>query len=395
MSEWKPLRLGDYSKIGRGSSPRPIKDQAYFEGGTIPWIKIADATSSFKYIYETRQYVNEYGASFSRKLPTGSLIVAASGTLGFAIFLGVEGCVHDGWLYFQDIDENHLDKQFLYYLLNTLTSSFNSFSYGAAIQNINTTILRNTIFNCPPLPTQKKIAAILSTYDDLIENNTRRIALLEQAAEEIYREWFVRMRFPGWETTKFEKGVPKKWPVTKLGSIAEFAYGKSLKADTRVPGNCLVYGSGGIVGTHEKALVKAPGIIVGRKGNVGSVYYSSIDFFPIDTVYYVKSSRSFRYLYYLLQSLNFINNDAAVPGLNRTQALSNKFFLPTENLIEQFDDICSKLFAQKENLESQNHKLVQSRDLLLSRLISGKLPVDDLEIHFPPSMKSAEEPIHA
>jgi len=100
-------------------------------------------------------------------------------------------------------------------------------------------------------------------------------------------------------------------------------------------------------------------------------------------------------LYYLLQSLNFINNDAAVPGLNRTQALSNKFFLPTENLIEQFDDICSKLFAQKENLESQNHKLVQSRDLLLSRLISGKLPVDDLEIHFPPSMKSAEEPIHA
>ena len=149
MKKWNVVRLRDWTEIGRGSSPRPIADQAYFENGTIPWIKIADATSSFKYIYKTKQQVNSYGASFSRKLPPGSLIVAASGTLGFAIFLGVEGCVHDGWLYFKKINSEKLDKQFLYYLINTLTKSFNSISYGAAIQNINTDILRDTEFLIP------------------------------------------------------------------------------------------------------------------------------------------------------------------------------------------------------------------------------------------------------
>ena len=84
-------RLADLAEIGRGSSPRPITDQRYFENGDIPWIKIADATASGKYIYETKEHVNEYGASFSRKLKPESLIIAASGTLGFPKFLGVEG----------------------------------------------------------------------------------------------------------------------------------------------------------------------------------------------------------------------------------------------------------------------------------------------------------------
>ncbi|NUM48843.1 MAG: restriction endonuclease subunit S [Anaerolineales bacterium] len=390
MSKWESVRLGKYCEVARGSSPRPIEDIAYFVDGKIPWVKIADATSSHKYIYQTRQFVNDFGASFSRKLPAGSLIVSASGvSLGFAIFLGIEGCIHDGWLYFKSMDAQKIDKQFLYYWLNTYTKSFHSHSYGAAIQNINTEILRNTVLPLPPLPTQKKIAAILSAYDDLIENNTQRIALLEKAAEEIYREWFVRMRFPGWEQTKFVKGVPEGWEVTKLGKIADFAYGKSLKADTRISGLFPVYGSGGIVGTHEKFLVRGPGIIVGRKGNVGSIYYSSRDFYPIDTVYYVQSSINFRYLYYLLQSLNFINNDAAVPGLNRTQALSNQFYLPCKNLISMFDEICMPLFQQKEKLETKNALLRKSRDLLLPRLISGKLPVDELDIHFPPRMQEA------
>ena len=316
MNNWQTVKLGDCTEIARGSSPRPINDNAYFYKGTIPWVKIADATASFKYIYETKEYVNEYGASFSRKLPPGSLIVAASGTLGFAIFLGVEGCVHDGWMYFKRIDEGKLNKQFLYYLLNTLTKSFNAFSYGAAIQNINTDILRNTEFRIPTLNVQKNIAAIFSAYDELIENNQRRIALLEKMAEEIYREWFVRMRFPGREKVKIIKGVPEDWEVKKLGSVLELCYGKALKDDDRVPGEFHVYGSSGVVGTHNEALVKTLGLIVGRKGNVGSVYWSDCGFFPIDTVYYVKSELPNSFLYFLLRSMNFINNDAAVPGLN-------------------------------------------------------------------------------
>ena len=387
MNNWQTVKLGDCTEIARGSSPRPINDNAYFYKGTIPWVKIADATASFKYIYETKEYVNEYGASFSRKLPPGSLIVAASGTLGFAIFLGVEGCVHDGWMYFKRIDEGKLNKQFLYYLLNTLTKSFNAFSYGAAIQNINTDILRNTEFRIPTLNVQKNIAAIFSAYDELIENNQRRIALLEKMAEEIYREWFVRMRFPGREKVKIIKGVPEDWEVKKLGSVLELCYGKALKDDDRVPGEFHVYGSSGVVGTHNEALVKTLGLIVGRKGNVGSVYWSDCGFFPIDTVYYVKSELPNSFLYFLLRSMNFINNDAAVPGLNRSQAYSNLFFLPPPLLIKKYAEIADSQFKMKRILTRKNEYLTLMRDKLLPRLISGKLSVEHLDIQFPPGME--------
>lgn len=139
---WKRVRFRDVAEIGRGSSPRPISDQRYFENGNIPWIKIADATSSKIYIHSTKEYVNDYGASFSRKLPVGSLILAASGTLGFPMFLAVEGCIHDGWLYFSDF-EKKLSK-YIYYVLMDLREVFNNVSYGAAIQNINTEIVRKS-----------------------------------------------------------------------------------------------------------------------------------------------------------------------------------------------------------------------------------------------------------
>lgn len=125
---WKRVRFRDVAEIGRGSSPRPISDQRYFENGNIPWIKIADATSSKIYIHSTKEYVNDYGASFSRKLPVGSLILAASGTLGFPMFLAVEGCIHDGWLYFSDF-EKKLSK-YIYYVLMDLKEVFNNVSYG-------------------------------------------------------------------------------------------------------------------------------------------------------------------------------------------------------------------------------------------------------------------------
>lgn len=140
--EWKVVQLGDVVEIGRGSSPRPISNKKYFENGNIPWIKIADATASQMYIAETKEYVNEYGASFSRKLSAGSLILAASGTLGFPMFLSIDGCIHDGWLYFTNF--NGISREYLYYVLIMLRETFNSVSYGAAIQNINTGIVKKT-----------------------------------------------------------------------------------------------------------------------------------------------------------------------------------------------------------------------------------------------------------
>lgn len=138
---WEVAQIQNVCKVARGSSPRPINDNKYFLNGTIPWIQIADATASKMFLYETKEYVNDLGASFSRKLPKGSLIIATSGTLGFCIFLGVEGCVHDGWMYLAEYKKN-VKASFLYYVINYYQEHLNNLSYGAAIQNINTEIIR-------------------------------------------------------------------------------------------------------------------------------------------------------------------------------------------------------------------------------------------------------------
>lgn len=219
--DWPKRELGELADISRGSSPRPIADTKYFDGGTVPWVKIADATKSGKFLYDTKQYVNDFGASFSRRLPPGTILVAASGTLGYTQILGVEGCAHDGWLILQNL--RGLDRDFAYYALKTLEQHFFNSGSGAAIQNINTDILRKTEIPFPPLSSQRRIAGILSAYDELIENSQRRTRILEAMACALYREWFVHFRFPGHENHSRVPSslgeVPEGWEVKRLDSL--------------------------------------------------------------------------------------------------------------------------------------------------------------------------------
>lgn len=271
-------------------------------------------------------------------------------------------------------------QDFLFYLLASqpLIDYASVISNGTKMPRAKWKVLAKTDWMIPALPEQERIASILSAYDNLIEVNNKRIALLEQMAAQIYKEWFVRMRFPGYENTEFEKGIPKGWEIKKLSDIIKLSYGKSLLEEKRDGGGFPVYGSSGIVGFHSNASVKGPGIIVGRKGNVGSVFYSHTDFYAIDTVYYVETKHSLIYIFYLLNTMNFISGDAAVPGLNRGQAYSNKIFLPGNNLIEEFHNLLFPIFEQIKNLKEQVILLKQTRDLLLPRLISGKLRVKGL-----------------
>jgi len=212
---WPTKELGELTDISRGSSPRPIADTRYFDGGKVPWVKIADATKSGKFLYETKQHVNDFGASFSRRLPPGTILVAASGTLGYTQILGVEGCAHDGWLILQNLRD--LDRDFAYYALKTLERHFFNSGSGAAIQNINTDILRKSEIPHPPLLVQQRIAGILSAYDELIENGQRRIKILDTMARTLYREWFVHFRFPGHENHPRVASplgeIPQGWEV--------------------------------------------------------------------------------------------------------------------------------------------------------------------------------------
>ncbi len=279
-----------------------------------------------------------------------------------------------------------IDQQYYFQALKSdfVQGRLRARATGTTVLGIKQSELRQVEVPYHPLPTQRKIASVLSAYDDLIENNTRRIEILEEMAQRIYQEWFVHFRFPGHQKVAMvdsELGpVPEEWKVKKLGDVIELAYGKALKKDSRKQGNIPVYGSGGIVGCHDKSLVSGPGIIVGRKGNVGSVYWSDYDFFPIDTVYYVQTEADLHYVYYNLQDQNFINNDAAVPGLNRNQAYSLPFLLPDVDTLGQFQRIVDPVFRQLKVLKEKNANLRRTRNLLLPKLISGEVSVEYLDV---------------
>jgi len=251
---------------------------------------------------------------------------------------------------------------------------------GATVDRIPLTNVPDFKIYLPPIQIQQKIADILSAYDDLIENNLKRIKLLEEMAQITYEEWFVRLKFPGHETTPVDSatGLPVGWVIKKLGEILTLNYGKALTAEDRSNGPIPVYGSAGIVGFHNASIVKGPGVIVGRKGNVGSIFWSDDDFYPIDTVFFVSSKLPLLYVNFLLSHIEFVNNDAAVPGLNRNAAYLIKCRIPPLSLIEQFSGFATPLFKTINNLKKQNQLLKEARDILLPRLMTGMIDVEQL-----------------
>lgn len=253
---------------------------------------------------------------------------------------------------------------------------------GATMPNLNTGILRSVPVRFPSMPVQQRIADILSAYDELIENSQRRIKILESMARDLYREWFVHFRFPGHESHPHVASplgeIPKGWEVKKFGDMIELNYGKALKKEDRRGGGHPVFGSSGIVGNHDVALVKGPGIIVGRKGNVGSVFWCNEDFYVIDTAYFVASSLPLQYLYYVLPTLNFINSDAAVPGLSRNQAYTLEILVPPCSLLDKFCNLAGNFEQQAETLQRTIQNLRRTRDLLLPRLLSGQIDVETI-----------------
>lgn len=275
-------------------------------------------------------------------------------------------------------DSTQVDSSFLsYFLLAPLQQGrLLAGETGATSKHVNMSDIRKLVIEgLPPLSLQMKAGRILAAYDDLIENNRRRIQLLEETVQLLYREWFVYLRFPGHEHIAIANGVPEGWEQTSLGQYTKLNYGKALKAENRIEGGFAVYGSSGIVGSHNAGLAKGPTIIVGRKGNVGSVYWSSRDCWPIDTVYFIDPDKANLYLFYALQFMQFINTDVAVPGLNRDLAHSRPLMIPSPRILSEFLLTAAPIRQQIEKLEELNQKLSQARDLLLPRLMNGEITI--------------------
>ena len=356
----------------------------YFVDAGIPVIRGNNLTKGkAKFVDDGFAYLTETKAAEFRNCMavTDDIVFTAAGSIGQVGIIPPEAryeryVISNKQLRVR-LDRSRVNPNFVFAWLSSpqMVRYLESMNTGGAVPLLNLGIIRRVPVPLPPLETQNKVAELLSAYDDLIENNRWRIALLEEAARLLYREWFVHFRFPGHERCKIIDGIPEGWKSRTVGQIAELRYGKALKQENRVNGAFPVYGSSGIVGYHHAALVEGPGLIVGRKGNVGSIYWTPASFWPIDTVYYIPKEHIDFWLYLSLPSAGFQNTDAGVPGLNREFAYSRKLPSPPARLRRLFNEIAEPMFLQRTTLEDYNQKLARARDLLLPRLMNGEIAV--------------------
>lgn len=255
---------------------------------------------------------------------------------------------------------------------------------GANIPHISGKDIAAYEFNLPDLADQARIVDCLSVYDDLIATNQRRIALLEDAARRLYREWFVHLRFPGHESVPVKDGVPEGWERGSLDRALFLQRGFDLPNGSRIAGDVPVYASTGINGFHNDAKAVGPGVVTGRSGTLGQVHYVAKDFWPLNTSLWVKEFRRVSPIvaYFLLSELNLeqFNSGASVPTLDRKTVHQASVLLPSPGLVEKFDTLVQPLFDQIDALKAGIDSTSKARNLLLPKLMSGQLDVSGIRL---------------
>jgi type I restriction enzyme S subunit len=384
---WVEKELGSVATI---SSSKRIFHSDYVTSG-IPFYRSKEVIEKQKgnevstelFITEEKflSIKNKFGAP-----EKDDLLLTSVGTLGVPYLVQTDEIFYfkDGNLtWFRNYDE--LEARFLYYffLSSTGKERLNEITIGSTQAALTIAGLKSIPVYLPPLPEQKAIADMLSSFDEKIELLREQNKTLETIAQTIFKEWFVNFNYPDatGEMVDSELGeIPKGWRVGCIGDALELMYGKALKTEDRTGAGLPVYGSNGVVGYHKDYLVKGAGIIVGRKGSMGKVVWCHDNFFPIDTAFYVVDKIGLNDLffhYFLLKRFDFekVGSDSAVPGLNRNAAYSINVVIPVIEVIEKFDDVCALTFNKIKNNTEQIQALSKTRDAILPKLMSGHLRV--------------------
>lgn len=399
MSKWEEKRLEDIIDV---NPPVTLK-----KGESYPFIDIDKVSPTRRSVTNEEEKV--YDGQSSSKFCNGD-----------TVFSRITPCLENRKIAKVSIDsdvafgstefyvfrakKNKADARFTYYLTSSdvvVLPAINSMTGASGRQRADKRFIQRLKLNLPDLPTQERIADILSAYDDLIEANNRRIDLLEQAAQEIYKEWFVRFRFPGHEKVKFENGLPEGWQIKRMN---EFCYVTDGTHDTPKPvdigiplvtGKCI---SSGFVdfgvayniseADHEeikkRSGLKSGDILFSNIGTVGNCCI--VDYnreFSVKNVIIFKPEtlRDTAYLYYWMTSSTMQEifavqtNGASQQFVGLTFMRRYKLLVPKDDILETFADKILPIGEQKRLLHQKNLSLAAQRDMLLPRLMSGKLEV--------------------
>lgn len=289
---------------------------------------------------------------------------------------------------------------------------------GVNVPHISGKQIGDFLIPVPELAVQRKIAAILSAYDDLITNSQRRIVLLEGMAEEIYREWFVRMRFPGWKIAKFRQGIPERWTVMPLEALFRTASGGTpSRTESQNFGGDVAWVKTGelksmfVNSTEERistrGLESSAAKVLPKNTVVMAMYCAMPDVAILGieaatnqaccALLPKREALGHQWTYFFARSAlgHLVNFAHGAAQQNLSQEIIRRFRIlyPGDELVEQYCDRTKALFAQIQLLSDSIGGLVQARDALLPRLISGKLKVDHLDIRLPPSMRAEAEAV--
>lgn len=376
---WQYNTLDKFGIASRGRSQhRPRNDSSLF-GGKYPFIQTGDVKKSDLYITEFEQTYNEKGLAQSKLWDEGTLCITIAANIADTGILGIKACFPDSIIGFTPNEK--CDIKFLKYSFDILQTYCKQISRGTTQDNLSWQKLSRIKFPNPPLPTQQKIASILSAYDNLIQNYKKQIEALQTAASELYKEWFVRFRFPGYQTTKFENGIPKGWKVVLASELGEFVRGKNITADEMQEGMIPVI-SAGIEpsGFHNQSNVKGVSLTISNSGaNAGYLQINYSDIWAADCSY-CNSAKHIYFYYELLNNMRVVlfnlQKGAAQPHVYAKDINKMKILLPPSELIETANNKIKLMHEKIYSLQQQISNLTQQRDLLLPRLMSGKLEVE-------------------
>lgn len=281
--------------------------------------------------------------------------------------------------------KEEVNAKFLYYtmLSNEFYVKADNVALGAAQRTISLTALRNIEINVPDIEVQHKIANILSAYDDLIENNQKQIKLLEEAAQRLYKEWFVDLRFPGYEDIPIINGMPEGWEEEEINKIFNIKYGKTLPTNKiKNSGKYPVYGANGIIGYYNQKNCNDYVVLITSRGNGSGEVSRTHDKEAFVTnnsfiIMPVNDLIKLPFTYQLMKTINFkrICTGSAQPQLTNKSINILKVVLPSDELVLKFCQYTEIYYEKIENLLSQNKRLIEVRDRLLTKLMSGEIEV--------------------
>lgn len=366
------------------SGGTPTTSNKLFWNGDLKWLSSGETGNRF--IFDTISRITRLGVekSSTKLAKKGSIVMACAGqgkTRGQTSYLFDDMYVNQSIIVLNP-DETKVLSLYLFYDLTNRYEELRGGSDASSTRgSITTSSLKSLSFKYPQIHIQEKIVDILYSYDQLIENNNKRIKLLEQASQELYKEWFVRFRFPGYENAEFENGIPKGWKIVKLGEISNISTGKCNREDAEENGIYPLFDRSQEIKSSSTWIKDCEAIIVPGEGTSFIPRYYEGKFNLHQRCYCVNPTRADTGLF-IFHTLNMncsyflsVATGATVPSLRQNNFIKMKFVFPNQEIVKRFNDISKMNVNMINNLKKQNQNLIKQRDLLLPRLMSGKLEV--------------------